>query len=161
MFIYSVKATHLKLFLCILAAVLVSISLIIFVPTDGALTVYADEGKAVYTEAKDNGGRITFLKHFGYEVEENPINETRLRIPSEPDEVFSSYNELQKLQGLNLMKYKRKEVTRYTYLITNYDGYDGRVLANLFVYRGRIIGGDVCSEDGSGFIHGFLKSVHL
>ncbi len=48
---------------------------------------------------------------------------------------------------------------RYTYEITNYEGYEGTVYVNLLVYRNKIVGGDVCSADASGFIHGFEKSA--
>ena len=44
---------------------------------------------------------------------------------------------------------------RYTYDVTNYKGYEGRVQVNLLVYKGKVVGGDVCSTDESGFIHGF------
>ena len=46
---------------------------------------------------------------------------------------------------------------RYTYEVTNYEDYDGVVYANLIVYRGRVIGGDICSADVTGFIHGFER----
>ena len=65
MFVYSVKANTLKLFGCIIAAAVIFTALIIFVPSDPTLTVYADGGKIVYTEAKDNKGRIDFLSQFG------------------------------------------------------------------------------------------------
>ena len=66
-------------------------------------------------------------------------------------------NEIQKEQGLNLLKYKRKKLTRYTFEVKNYEGYDGRVLANVLVYRGKVVGGDICSADIDGFVHGFEK----
>jgi hypothetical protein len=56
---------------------------------------------------------------------------------------------------LDLSKYKKKTVTRYTFMVTDYKGYEGTVYANVLVYRGRVIGGDICSADVSGFIHGF------
>ena len=84
-----------------------------------------------------------------------------MTVPSKFDTVFSGYNDLQRLQGLDLSRYKRKEVTRYTYIVTNYDGYDGTVYANLIVYRGRVIAGDICTESENGFIHGFSKDTRL
>nr|MBQ4318223.1 DUF4830 domain-containing protein [Clostridia bacterium] len=93
------------------------------------------------------------------EVEGTPKEEAAVTIPSEFDKVFLGYNELQKRQGLNLAKYKRKEITRYTYVVTNYPDYSGTVYANLLVYRNRIIGGDICSADVNGFIHGFTSDV--
>ena len=70
------------------------------------------------------------------------------------------YNNLQKMQGLDLSKYKRKNVTRYTYKIKNYDGYEGTVYANLLVYRNRIIGGDICSADVNGFVTTFDAKIN-
>ena len=78
-------------------------------------------------------------------------------IPAQFDKVFAGYNELQKSQGLDLSKYKKKAVTRYTFAVTNYDGYEGTVYANVLTHRGRVIGGDICSADVNGFIHGFEK----
>lgn len=161
MFIYSVKANTLKLAGCVLAAIMILCALIVFVPTDATLTVNADNGKTVYTEVRNNEDRVDFLSQFGYEVNETPVEQTDVTIPAEFDTVFTGYNALQKLQGLDLSNYKRKKATRYTYQITNYDGYDGKVYANMIVYRGRVIGGDVCTENSDGFIHGFSKSVHL
>ena len=66
---------------------------------------------------------------------------------------------MQQLQGLDLSDYKRKSVTRYTYLITNYPNYEGKVYANLLIYKDRVVGGDVCSADVNGFIHGFSKDA--
>ena len=42
--------------------------------------------------------------------------------------------------------------------MTNYPDYEGTVYANVLVYRNRVIGGDICSADVSGFVHGFEKS---
>ena len=55
-------------------------------------------------------------------------------------------------------KYKGKEVMRYTYEVTNYPEYEGRVYANLIVYRNKVIGGDICSADAQGFLQGFVKT---
>ena len=51
-----------------------------------------------------------------------------------------------------------KDVTRYTFTITNYPNYEGTVLANVLVYRNRVIGGDICSADVSGFVQGFERA---
>lgn len=161
MFIRTVKASTIKLTACIVAAVIICATLIICIPDTDTVAVFADGGKTVYTEVKDNDGRINFLKQFGWEVNPEAIEEKSVVIPNKFDTVFAGYNELQILQGLDLSKYKRKEVTRYTYVVTNYDGYSGKVLANLIVYRGRVIGGDICTESADGFIHGFSRNVHL
>ena len=38
------------------------------------------------------------------------------------------------------LKYKGKEMMRYTYEIKNYPNYDGKVMAYLLVYRGKVVG---------------------
>ena len=38
-----------------------------------------------------------------------------------------------------------------------YPEYEGKVFANVLVYRGKVVGGDICSADVSGFVHGFEK----
>ena len=80
-----------------------------------------------------------------------------MTIPADFDRVFVGYNQIQKEQGLDLSAYRRKEVTRYTYEVTNYPDYEGKVLANVLVYRGNVIGGDICSEAKDGFVHGFSR----
>ena len=52
---------------------------------------------------------------------------------------------------------RREFAETLEYTVTNYGNYNGTVLANLLVYRGRVIGGDICSADANGFIHGFSK----
>lgn len=161
MFIYSVKASSIRLGALILLSLVIICALVVLIPSYDAVSVFADDGSVVYTGAKTNEGRIEFLRKFGWEVETAPKDEVSVTIPTEFDTVFSGYNELQKLQGLDLSKYKRKTVTRYTYVITNYPDYDGRVFANLLIYRGKVIGGDICTESGDGFIHGFSRNVRL
>ena len=72
-------------------------------------------------------------------------------MPDSFDRVILGYNELQKRQGLDLSKYAKKRVTRYSYRVSNYDS-DGEVYANLFVYRGRIVACDISSADPEGFV---------
>ena len=45
-------------------------------------------------------------------------------------------------------------MTRYTYEVTNFPDYDGKVYANMIVYRGKIIAGDISSADPMGFVRG-------
>ena len=96
-----------------------------------------------------------FLGQFGWVVDAGSAETAQVTIPAEFDKVFAGYNELQKQQGLDLSKYRNRSVTRYTFAVTNYDGWQGSVYANVLVYRNRVIGGDICSADVSGFIHGF------
>ena len=160
MFVYSIRASSLKFFGVITVSVLALISLIALIPTyEPTAPVLSTSETVRYDKIRTNDDRIAFLAQFGWEVEPTPKEECTVTIPAQFDKVFLGYNELQKQQGLNLSKYKRREVTRYTYAVTNYPGYGGSVLANLLVYRNRVIGGDICSADVNGFIHGFSPEV--
>lgn len=160
MFIYSMRANTIKFFAVICLALTALIALVAFVPT----YVTGDEDAQVgvnasynYEKIKNNEDRINFLKQFGWEVEAQPLKEQQVTIPKEFDKVFAAYNEIQRRQGLDLSSFKKKSVMRYTYVVTNYPDYDGEVYVNLLVYRNTVIGGDVCSADVNGFVHGFER----
>lgn len=155
MFIYSLRASTLKFFGIALAGVVALVAVLIIFPGGDALPVTSDGAQNVnYEKIKTPQDRIDFLLQFGYSVEPEAAEEKKVTIPSEFDKTMSSYNELQKDAGLDIYRYRGKEVEFYSYVVTNYPDYDGRVLANLLIYRGRVIGGDICSADVNGFIHG-------
>ena len=87
-------------------------------------------------------GRIAYLQALGWEAD--PATETaqEIVIPRVFSGVFSDYNALQKQQGFDLSTYAGETCTAYTYRVTNYEGSTDTVLAQLFVYRNRVIGGD-------------------
>lgn len=161
MFIYSLRASTIKLVGVICVALTVLITLIAFVPTY-AISSQTSAGveqsvSYSYEKVKNASDVGSFLSQFGWTVPAEPVEVKTVTIPSEFDKVFAAYNEMQKEQGLNLLKYKGKEVTRYTFTVSNYPDYEGTVYANVLVYRNRVIGGDICSADVSGFVHGFEK----
>ncbi len=161
MFVYSFRAGTIKLVGVICVALTVLITLIAFVPTYAitSQTTGADSTVSYnYDKIKTAEDAAAFISQFGWSVTPAPVEVKTVIIPSEFDKVFSAYNELQKEQGLNLTKYKNKEVTRYTFSVTNYQGYEGTVYANVLVYRNRVIAGDICSADVTGFVHGFEKA---
>ena len=157
MLIKTVRMSKLRAIAMLSLSVALVAVLIALIPTYSATTVFASDGTKVYTGVKTNDDRIEFLRRFGWEVEPEPTDTVNVTVPTEFDRVFIGYNQLQEEQGLDLTRYKRKTVTRYTYTVTNYPDYDGRVLATLLVYRGKVVGGDICSADVSGFVHGFEK----
>ncbi len=161
MFIYSLRASTLKFFAVVCVALVTLITLIAFIPaygSDGGFVASASKDVEIkYDGVKTNEDRIEFLKQFGWEVNPEAKESAEVTIPAEFDKIFTGYNEIQRRQGLDLSKYKKKNVMRYTYEVTNYEGATGTVYANILVYRNRVVGGDICSADVTGFIHGFEK----
>ena len=174
MFVYSMKASTLKFFAVVCVALAALVALIAFVPayagggdtltgavgnTPPANNGVTENGSSAavyqYDKVKSADDAARFLSQFGWTVDAGSAETAGVTIPAEFDKVFAGYNEMQKAQGLDLSKYKKKAVTRYTFTVTNYKDYDGTVYANVLVYRGRVIGGDICSADVTGFIHGF------
>ena len=159
MFIYSLRANTIKLIGVVCVALTVLITLIAFVPTYTISSQASADADVHYSydKIKTNEDVISFLAQFGWQVGNSPIEVKTVTVPEEFDKIFAGYNEMQKAQGLDLSKYKKKSVTRYTFTVTNYGDYEGDVWANVLVYRGRVIGGDICSADSEGFVHGFEK----
>lgn len=105
--------------------------------------------------AKTNEDRLKFIGAYGWEAEEEPAEVLEVIIPEKFDEVYERYNSMQKMQEFDLEKYAGKRCKRYSYVVTNYPGADSEVRINLLVHKNKVIGGDVCSLDSEGFIHGF------
>lgn len=162
MFVCAVRANTLKFIGIIGVAVLSLALLVLFIPSYEPITTSAiaeTMGEYKYDKIKTEEDVRKFLEQFGWEVSGAPLEQVSIRIPSQFDKVMNAYNELQKSQGLDLSKYRDKEVTRYTYQITNYPDYSGTVYANVILYKHKVIGGDVCSSDVTGFISGFIPKT--
>ena len=153
MFIYALRATTLKLFGIVLLAAVLLVARAVMIPVYGEepLPTATDEKEISYSKIKTNDDRLSFLKQFGWEVQETP-EEEEVRMPSEFDRVFASYNEIQKRQGLDLSKYAGRKVMRYTYKLTNWQDGTKDVYATVIVYKNRVIGGDLCSPGKDGFV---------
>ena len=156
MFIYSMRASTLKFF----GAVFLSLALFV---TLLALTTPTDAAGGEDTEVVTYGGirteeeRIAFLESFGWQVTPSDKEETDFLLPKEFDRILSSYNEIQKEQGLDLSRYKNKRVCRYVYVVENYEGAKNTVYATLLMYNNRVVGADISSAGEGGFVHGLTK----
>ena len=100
----------------------------------------------------------TWFTGYGLEVDGASITADKVKIPRKWDDSFSAFNGVVQQSGMDLARYKGKKVMRYTYKITNYEGYSEPVYANLLVYKNKVVGGDVCSADPNGFAHGLSKA---
>ncbi len=155
MFIYSVRSSTIKFFVLIVATLAVLAGILLF---GSGNAVAASVGADIKLGGmKTNEDRLEFISQFGINVAGEPKESEEFAIPEKFDRVLSEYNEMQKLQGLDLTKYKNKKVTRYTYAVNDYEGYDGAVNVNLIVYRNTVIGCDISSVEPTGFVKPLFK----
>ena len=150
MFIYSVRASSLKFFLVILLTLSLLIGILIVTGEERAVSASSDA--VSFENIKTNEERIAFINKAGYEVGESELDKKEFTVPRDFDLIINGYNEIQKRQGLDISKYKNKKVTRYTYEVKSYDGYSGKVYANLVIYKGRVIACDLSSASPDGFV---------
>lgn len=144
---------HKKKLAIILAAIVVAVT--------GLVMLLGGEKDTVPTsataEVASNDDRVRFLNSFGWEVTTSPTDSSQVRIPSEPSEVFSRYNDLQKSQGYDLSAFAGQTVMRYVYKVNNYPGATEPVYATVLIRRHEVIGGDITDTAAKGAIHGFQK----
>ena len=149
MFVYSIRSSTVKLIGVLLVA-LIAMSAI-FIGGDTAVSASSNVSGIDYSGVKTAEDRIAFIERFGLRVDKESAESKSFSMPENFDRVIVGYNEIQKKQGLDLSKYAKKKVTRYTYKVENYD-YDGEVYASLFIYRSRVVACDLSSADPEGFV---------
>ena len=96
----------------------------------------------------------SFLEKCGWKIERSSAETEEVYIPAVFSEVYERYNAIQLKQGYDLSKYKGERVTKYSFTVTNYKGFDN-VKAHVLTWGGKIIGGDICSTELNGFMTGF------
>ena len=131
--------------------------LIINTSGDGSALAMSDE--IDFSGVKTNEDRIKFIEQFGIKVKDSAKEEVSFRIPESFDRVISGYNEIQKSQGLDLSRYKNKQVTRYTYEVTNYENAREDVFVNLIVYKGVVVACDMSSANPEGFVKPLVSGL--
>ncbi len=155
MFVFSVRANKPKLIAGLCVAVFALLSVLFFIGSRDNPVI--DSGD-ISAKASNEEERIAFLSQFGWEIDEDPIEVSEVIIPSEFNDTYSSYNELQKNQSMDLEAYKGKRVKKWVYQVKNYPGYPAEsdcIRATMLVYEGMVVGGDVSSMELDGFMQGF------
>ncbi len=156
MFIATKRIKKIYLITAAVAAVLILIVCRFFVCADGVMTTATSQIGQYQLAADTNEERVAFLAQFGWEVEDEPVAIETVNIPQSFNRIYNRYNEIQLEQGLDLHNYAGKECKRVSYRVTNYPETDCTVNANLLIYEGRVIGGDIASTEIDGFMHGFV-----
>lgn len=161
MFIYTAKLSKKNLILGSILLGVVLIGIILLWPKPSAYGVLSEqmlESEMVAItigNIKTNEDRIIFLSEHGLNSSDNEIECKTVQIPSEFDESYLKYNEIQLQQGFDLSKFKGKSVQMYTYEIFDYNDTQEQVFANILIYNDKIIGGDISSASLDGFMFGF------
>ena len=98
-------------------------------------------------------GRLDYLAALGWTADSETETLRTVVLPRTFDRVFEQYNDLQRSQGFDLRPYAGLECTVCTYLVPDY-GADSPVVAVLYLYRNRVIAGDIHATAMNGFMHG-------
>ena len=102
-------------------------------------------------------GRVEYLAAQGWTVDPKTETAQDITLPRELDGLLSDYNNLQRRQGFDLRPYCGLGCTVYSYVVTNYET-DEPVLCTIYLYKNRVIAGDVHSAALDGFMHGIRQS---
>ena len=98
--------------------------------------------------------RVAFLAECGWQADPASEQSQQILIPTKFSDVYESYNQLQRQQGYDLSDFTGRSCTLYAYQVLNYPDKSQTVIADLYVYKNQIIGGDVHSTDLGGFMIG-------
>ena len=163
MFILTVKSNRIKkviifIFLIILSLFFIFTLKVIKTNSNNQTTKNISANKCS-SVAKSNEDRINFLSQFGWEINSEPLEIATVTIPENFNATYENYNAIQKKQGFDLSKYKGKQCTRFTYQVLNHKDSPKGIRANILVYKNKVIGGDICSVELDGFMHGFSQDV--
>ena len=108
------------------------------------------EGSGLDTTEK----RAEYLISLGWDVDPSSEKGKSVTLPENLDGVIAQYNALQREQGFDLEPYSGREIESWTYELKSYPSGGENVIAQLFTYKGRAIGGDIHSAELGGFMHG-------
>lgn len=153
MFVFSVKTSKrqiLSLLLCVVMLIAILVVVIVWPAKDASAEVFQP------VAAADDAQRIAFLRSLGYETAADSAQVREVLIPDEFDDVFTRYNDVQKAADMDLEPYRGRRMKCWTYEITNYPG-EEHVLAHLYIYKDKIVGGDIASTALNGFMHGCAR----
>lgn len=105
----------------------------------------------------DAEGRCAYLAACGWTADPASEELREIELPAEFDHIWESYNALQLSQGFDLRAAAGERCLCCSYDLVDYPGWDGRVIATLYIYRGRVIGGDVHTASAEGFMRALRR----
>ena len=145
MMIQAVRLTRKKAALAVILAGAVMAALILLLGRGGSP---AQQDRPLLTS---NAERVAYLQELGWEVVEEPVTTLQFLLPPQLKGDYVAYNDLQKSQGFDLEVCCGKQVTRYTYTVTNYPQRPDGVQLNLYICEDLPVAGDVVCTGIDGF----------
>lgn len=103
-----------------------------------------------------NAERVEFLNRQGYIVKPDPVRREDVTVPSEFNNTYKSYVEMQQAQGLDLAEHKGDKATLFSYAVLNYPEYSENVFADLLVADNKLIACQLRYDDEE---NGFVKPL--
>lgn len=145
--IYTFKLTKKHIVAAILVVAALVALLILLLPGKQAETT------GVTVTIKEPADCAEYLRQLGYETDSATAETRTVQIPKTFDAVYETYNQMQKDCGFDLQKYAGKRVELSTFHVTNWPtGED--VLADVLVYKKKVIGGAIYTAAVDGFMQG-------
>ena len=145
MMIQAVRLTRKKAALAVILAGVMMAALILLLGRGGSP---AQQDRPLLT---GNAERVAYLQELGWEVAEEPVTTLQFLLPPQLKGDYVAYNDLQKRQGFDLETCCGKQVTRYTYTVTNYPQRPEGVQLNLYVCEELPVAGDIICTGADGF----------
>lgn len=94
---------------------------------------------------------VDYLVSRGWQVLPEPVETLQFLLPEVLEEPYLSYNALQLTQGLDLTACCGKQLSRFTFTVTNYPGRPEGVQANLYLCEEQLVAGDILCVGEGGF----------
>lgn len=145
--IYTFKLTKKHIVAAILVVAALVALLILLLPGKQAETT------GVTVTIKEPADCAEYLRQLGYETDSAAAETRTVQIPKTFDAVYETYNQMQKDCGFDLQKYAGKRVELSTFHVTNWPTRED-VLADVLVYKKKVIGGAIYTAAVDGFMQG-------
>lgn len=145
MMIFTTRFSKKKAALAVIALALAAAALLLFLGRRPA----AEDAQP--PQLSTNEDRVAYLQAMGWEISPEPVETLQFLLPDHLTETYLRYNELQNAQGFDLAPCCGKQLSRFTYAVTNYPGRPEGVQLNLYLCEDRPVAGDVMCTGADGF----------
>ena len=108
--------------------------------------------RAPVLSLRSTEGRCAYLASLGLRADPASEELRPVALPARFDALLEDYNALQLSQGFDLRAAAGRTCLCCSYDLVGFPDWDGRVIATLYLFRGRVIGGDVHTAAIDGFM---------